>query len=112
MSYQYRDEVFGYLKDDVIEYIFSLDYETDPKKLPKSAGVYFCVNYDDEVLYIGKSINIYNRWGKHQHRDLIGDVKIYYQEYEDENDERILIDEAAFITILRPPLNQRIHIDL
>ncbi len=51
------------------------DFESELKKLPKSPGVYLMHGEQDEILYVGKAINLYNR--VHQYfRDRDGRAKI------------------------------------
>ncbi len=40
-------------------------------ELPFTAGIYFVVNVDDEVLYIGKAIDIRLRWKQHHRFEQI-----------------------------------------
>ncbi len=57
MSPQYKnmgvDEIMGRRIDKIKEYIL--------KKLPEECGVYYFLDKDAKVVYIGKSSNIYNR---------------------------------------------------
>ena len=37
------------------------DIQEELKKLPKSPGVYIMHDKKDEILYVGKAVNLYNR---------------------------------------------------
>lgn len=55
----------------------------DRKQLPKSPGIYFAVNANNEVLYIGKAVNLHKRWHRH-HRYIelcsIEDIRLCWIE--------------------------------
>lgn len=73
--------------------------------LPSVPFVYFCLNRSGEVLYIGKTLNLQNRWRRHNritHLTNAGCVKIAWLEIAIE-----LLDEVEVALIRRfdPPLN-------
>lgn len=77
------------------------------KKLPYKSGVYFVMSDGVELEYIGKSINIKNRWQKHHHYDHFVDranfVRIHWLEYRDL--EKLKKLESTLIHRFNPPLN-------
>lgn len=80
---------------------------TERQKLPKLAAVYFAIGLSGEILYIGRSRNLANRWSVH-HRYLelktIGNVRIAWLHC---SNELLLPDiEEALIKHFLPPLNR------
>jgi DNA polymerase-3 subunit epsilon len=39
-------------------------------KIPESCGVYYFLNQEGKIMYIGKSVNMYNRALSHYNSDL------------------------------------------
>lgn len=73
---------------------------------PKKPAIYFAIDSQETVQYIGRTVNVRQRWGNHHKYDAlseIGNVKIAY----------LFIDtvellpkiEAALIEWFNPPLN-------
>lgn len=73
---------------------------------PKKSAIYFAIDSQGTVQYIGRSANVRQRWGNHHKYDVlseIGNVKIAY----------LFVDavellpkiEAALIEWFNPPLN-------
>jgi len=73
---------------------------------PKKPAIYFAIDSQGAVQYIGRSVNVRKRWGRHHKYDVlseIGNVKIAY----------LFVDvvellpkiEAALIEWFNPPLN-------
>ena len=57
-------------------------------KLPQTSAIYFAIAKSGEILYIGRSINIANRWnGHHRYSELkeIGNVRIAWLSCDDES---------------------------
>lgn len=79
----------------------------DRKQLPAISGIYFAMQ-QDEVLYVGLSGNIRERWKRHHKTpELIGmdDIKIHWIP----SDGRPLIDqENEYIKRFRPPMNWKV----
>lgn len=77
--------------------------------LPKCAGIYFALDENEKVLYIGRSKNINQRWssvGHHRYAQLssIPNIRIAWLEV---NDASLLPDiEAALIEWFSPVLNR------
>lgn len=75
---------------------------------PDCAGIYFAMNRDGEVLYIGRSINICQRWRQH-HRysqlEKIGGVRVAWLEIKNQSDTLLIGLEAELIEYFDPPLN-------
>lgn len=76
------------------------------KRLPQRPGIYFAIDSQGIVQYIGKSENIYARWKNH-HRtgqlEHFDSVKIAYLEFS--NLEMLHELERALISWFKPPLN-------
>lgn len=78
-------------------------------KLPRTCGIYIVLKNENEVQYIGKSIDINRRWLQH-HRykefKKIGNIKIAYLTF---NDPKLLKDiESDLISWFKPCLNNTI----
>lgn len=74
-------------------------------QLPSTACVYFCLSESDEVLYIGKTTNLRQRWmAHHRYAELeeIGNIHLAWLQCS-ANDLEILEDKL--IKILEPLLN-------
>ncbi len=75
-------------------------------KLPQVSAIYFAIAKSGEILYIGRSINIANKWlGHHRYLELkeIGNVRIAWLSC---NDESLLPQiEEAMIKHFLPCLN-------
>lgn len=78
------------------------------KALPKCAGIYFAIDSEEVVQYIGRSNNIQYRWSQHHRKyqlEQIGGIKIAWIEL---SDETLLSEiEKALIEWFDPPLNRR-----
>ncbi len=75
------------------------------KQLPEASGIYF-VTSNDEILYIGISTNIRNRWVGHHRKselNIYNDVKIHWYLLDDKKALPEL--EAKLIKTLKPKLN-------
>lgn len=77
------------------------------KALPKCAAVYLVLSSDNEVLYIGQSVNIQNRWRSHhikRHLKKLYGVRIAWLQVSDSS----LLEtvELALIEFLKPKLNR------
>lgn len=75
--------------------------------LPKCSGIYFAIDSEGRIQYIGRSKNINQRWaGHHRNEQLlkIGGVRIAWLEISDHS---LLPDiESALIEWFVPPLNR------
>ncbi len=74
--------------------------------LPSCSGIYFAISADDEVLYIGRSVNLAQRWiSHHRHPELeeIGQVRIAWLEINEPN--LLPAIEEALIDWFAPSLN-------
>ena len=83
----------------------------DKAKLPETAGIYFVIDSDNRLLYIGKAQNIYKRWLNHHRYEQLAKINkkisTYLKWYECENNEDILTKlEQYFIKLYQPELNQ------
>lgn len=82
---------------------------TSKKTLPQCCGIYFVLN-EDEILYIGKTVNLLQRWKSHHKLEMIKEFensdnfRIAWLEIENQN---ILEEtEIALITHFKPKLNK------
>lgn len=81
------------------------------RKLPKIPGIYFVLNNDKELLYIGTTCNLKRRWKSHHlKKDLIDNkwylvIKFYITKPFDTFEQ----EESFLIALLRPPLNKGIN---
>ena len=76
----------------------------DKEKLPTTAGIYFAVDGNNQIWYIGKAQNIKNRWANHHRYDQLTKINkknlIKLKWYECENNEDVLTKlENYFINI-------------
>jgi hypothetical protein len=74
------------------------------QKLPNKSGIYFACQFD-EVLYIGKSVDIRKRWYSHHKQkelELISGIEIRWLECQIEELNRF---EQFYIEEFNPPLN-------
>lgn len=73
--------------------------------LPDKPAIYFVVDEDEEILYIGKALRLVKRWRGH-HRlaqlEQLGNVRIAWMECEEK---LISSFEVALIAHFNPPLN-------
>jgi predicted DNA-binding protein len=78
------------------------------KDLPEVSGIYFVINNQGVIQYIGKSINLKQRWQQH-HRlsqlEELPDIKIAWLEVSDHS--LLLEIERALIHWFKPSLNRR-----
>lgn len=83
------------------------------RELPKQPGVYFVLDAD-EIVYVGKAVNLYDRWGKHPLRQKVvsGKYQVAWKLFDADHFDSPEHEEAAFITFLRPRLNKMIHVKL
>ena len=83
----------------------------DREKLPEIAGIYFAIDSNNRLLYIGKAQNIYKRWLNHHRYEQLSKINkeslVYLKWYECENNEEILTKtENYLINFYQPELNQ------
>lgn len=74
--------------------------------LPAISCIYFAVSDEDEILYVGQSINVRKRWsgrGHHNSHQMRPSYRIYWMPVPFEDLNRI---ENAFIMQLDPPWNK------
>ncbi|GET42602.1 GIY-YIG nuclease family protein [Microseira wollei] len=78
------------------------------RQLPDCSAIYF-VMHGDRVLYIGKTINLVQRWATHhrwwQLKEMEGDIRIAWLECSDID--VLLKVEAALIKQFQPELNMK-----
>ncbi|MCC5612198.1 GIY-YIG nuclease family protein [Nostoc sp. CHAB 5834] len=44
------------------------------KQLPECTAIYFAIDVNDKIQYIGKSNNLRNRWKNHHREKLLGSI--------------------------------------
>ena len=78
----------------------------DRKQLPSVASIYFAINSQNVVHYIGRTTNLRKRWQRHHQRsalDALGDIKIAWIKIEEI---ALLVEiERSMIEFFRPLLN-------
>lgn len=76
------------------------------KRLPQKSGVYFVLDFESTIHYIGQSRNIFKRWKSHHKKYEVQnyrDVKIAYLLIKDT---KLLVrTEREMINYFNPPLN-------
>lgn len=79
---------------------------SDRASLPSCSGIYFLLSSKGKLLYIGRSINIANRWrnGHHQHR-LRNRFKNLWLAWYESDIESLETLEAELINCYNPPFN-------
>jgi len=80
----------------------------DRKKLPETPCVYFAIDSDNVIQYIGRSLNPRQRWAKHHRTPQLvemGGVRIAYLEMSDS--ELLPEVEKALIDWFAPSLNSQ-----
>ncbi len=85
-------------------------------RVPQSPGCYALASIDDDVIYIGRSVNLYNRMQQHldnprmNQRTLLGVANWFYYEQWTENSianiEELLLFNYKAIEGRLPPLNR------
>ena len=84
---------------------------SEKDRLPTTAGIYFAIDSNNQLWYVGKARNINKRWVNHHRYHQLEKVNkktpILLRWYECENDENILTQlENYFIETYHPALNQ------
>ena len=79
-------------------------FYSNRSELPKSGAVYFVVDSDETIIYIGRTGNLHSRlYGKHHKKEHFSDKRIYWINSSDADFlSRI---EAACIAFFEPELN-------
>lgn len=85
-------------------------YLLDKDRLPSCAAIYFVCDSKSQILYIGRTVNLIERWREHhrfnQLKRLNRKTKISIHWMTCSNDIKILSSlEAQFINKYKPPLN-------
>jgi len=74
----------------------------DRKRLPKTPSIYFAINSQGSIQYIGKSMNPCQRWANHHRLGQVQECRIAYLIC----DAALLNEvEQALIEYFAPPLN-------
>lgn len=73
-------------------------------KLPSIAGIYFAVQGED-VLYIGQSYNIRQRWERHHKYGQLSELEGITIHYLESDGRPLLQQESEWLNLYRPPLN-------
>lgn len=74
--------------------------------LPPKPGLYFVLSPENQLLYIGRSINLQQRWGSHHRKKqtTAAEGAVFYLEVDAETDMDVL--EEELIQLLHPLWNQ------
>ena len=88
-----------------LEQLPSIDFE-DRKQLPEVSGIYFAIDSNDNIQYIGQSINIRNRLQTHHRKQQLSELAGVRIAYLEVSDTSLLYDiEQALIDYFNPYLN-------
>ena len=95
------------LQLDILPYVEFMEKD----KLPEIAGIYFAIDKNHKVYYVGKAQNLRNRWVGHHRYDQLKEINkktnIKLSWYGCENNENTLTQlENYFIATYHPVLNQ------
>lgn len=78
-------------------------------ELPRQSGVYFVLNDKDEVVYVGKSVNLRSRWAGHQFKGEVASGEFRLRWKPKQTQFRSLEhEEMLFITALAPFYNVKV----
>lgn len=75
----------------------------DRKALPETPCIYFAIDAQNEIQYIGMSVNPKRRWQNHHRFEQVQGCRIAYLECDKD---LLLSVETALINHFSPPLNQ------
>jgi excinuclease UvrABC nuclease subunit len=78
---------------------------TERSRLPRCSGIYFAVSSTNEVLYIGRSSCIRQRWRKHDHRHSFRELRGVRVAWLEAHRDCLYALERDLIALLRPRLN-------
>lgn len=88
-----------------LEQLPSIDFE-DRNQLPEVAGIYFAIDSNDNIQYIGQSMNIRNRLRTHNRKQQLSELSGVRIAYLEVSDTSLLNDiEQALIDYFDPFLN-------
>ena len=93
-------------RKQLLECILQLPSVTDKKELPRESGVYFYI-HDREILYIGKSIDLRQRWTVRRDYTIDSQYVVYYLV----KNRWIDLDhwEGLFIFLFAPRYNRNVN---
>jgi excinuclease UvrABC nuclease subunit len=75
-------------------------------KLPGASAVYFCLDSQDKVLYIGQTRNLKRRWSmSHGYRAICGDRGAIKLSWLLTDESRLFQVESQMIARFNPPMN-------
>ena len=80
-------------------------------QLPRCPAIYFVLNQNKKVLYVGKSINLLYRWRDHHRFNQLSeinknnDISIYWLEVKPDKDKDLTLAENYYINKLKPSFN-------
>lgn len=78
----------------------------DRSALPTAPAIYFCLGAEGEVLYIGKTINLMQRWTAHHRYNQLKNIKNVRLSWLECSDISLLAEiEKSLIHWFDPPLN-------
>ena len=79
---------------------------SDRQDLPAEAGIYFALSSSNEVMYVGRTVNIARRWAAHHRAKQLADMNCARLAWLTVSDPELLAEiEAALITHFQPALN-------
>ncbi|MDU5262896.1 MAG: GIY-YIG nuclease family protein [Clostridium celatum] len=79
------------------------------RKKHKGHYIYFFISRDGEVVYVGKTTNIYSRMAYHKSTREYWeeDYTVLYHEFKDINDDILVDIESMLISLLNPVKNSK-----
>jgi len=97
------------LRSDLLKLIEALPYAM-PQKLPRMSGVYFVFDRD-ELVYIGKALDLYKRWCSHRFKSEVssGLFRLKWKQCDTSEFCSAEHEEAFFIVSLRPKFNELVR---
>lgn len=76
------------------------------KALPECPAIYFAIDANNKIQYIGSTVNLKQRWISHHresHLKAVGEIRLAWMEVSDKS--LLPAIEEALITWFNPPLN-------
>lgn len=88
---------------------YQRNYHKEYREKHKGYYIYMFVNKDGEVVYIGKTTNIYSRMAYHKCTKEYWeeDYTVLYHEFKDINDDILVDIESMLISLLNPVKNSK-----
>ena len=79
----------------------------DRKQLPETPAIYFAIDGNNQIQYIGKSRFLKSRWKNHSHSQRLARAGVVTISFLEVDAELLDVVEAGFIDTLCPPINSK-----